>query len=161
VRRLRVVSVVVALSGALTGVASNAAVKEQPYPLLVDRGGLRIFGPGAGQGWSRCPRGALPLRARDLRTAERAALHLVQVFVRQGRYRGRDTRGANARAARLGSGVWTRSGLAKSTCGRAIVPRTAAVGVGFPRVTWSASLSSATFFVSRVREGWIVWHQAH
>jgi hypothetical protein len=61
----------------------------------------------------------------------------------------------------LRSAVWTRWGLAKSTCGAAIVPRTFAVAVGFPRVNWSASLSSSTFFASRIRDGWIFWHQAH
>jgi hypothetical protein len=151
---------VIAVAGAVL-VTSAPAAREQPYPLLVDRGGLRVFGPSAGEPWGRCPRGALPLREPDLRTAERAALRLVSVFVRQGRNRGIDTRGAQARAARLRSAVWTRWGLAKSTCGRAIVPRTAAVAVGYPEMNWNASLSSSTSFVSRVPEGWIFWHQAH
>jgi hypothetical protein len=54
-----------------------------------------------------------------------------------------------------------RAGLARSTCGRRVAARTLAVHVGFPHVSGSASLSSATFFVARVREGWVLWHQAH
>jgi hypothetical protein len=161
VRPRPVLAVALALAGAAGSVTSAAAPQKQPYPLLVDRGTLRVFGPGAEQPWGRCPRGALPLGRADLRKAEHVALQLVAVFKRQGRYREIDTSGAHARAARLGSAVWTRWGLAKTTCGAAIVSRTLAVGVGYPRVNWSASLSSSTFFVSRIRAGWIFWHQPH
>jgi hypothetical protein len=141
--------------------AATAAGGEQPYPLLAEKGTLRVFGPQQGVAFGKCPHGVLPLRPSDRSTAARAALLLVRELRARGWYRGIDTRGATARAARLRSAVWTRSGLARSTCGAAIVPRTFAVAVGFPRVNWSASLSSSTFFVSRTREGWIFWHQAH
>jgi hypothetical protein len=143
------------------GVTAADAAPGQPYPVLVEREGLRVFGPTAGSQWGRCPKGALPLRRSHLETAERAALLLVSALAKRGWYDGIDTRGARARAARLRTAVWTRWGLAKSTCGSAIVPRTLAVAVGFPRVNWSASLSSSTFFASRVGRGWIFWHQAH
>jgi hypothetical protein len=138
-----------------------AAGREQPYPLLVKEGGVRVFGPASPGQWGRCPNGVLPLRPSDRGAAARAGVLLVRELTAGGWYREVDTRGASAHAARLRSAVWTRWGLAKSTCGAAIVPRTFAVAVGFPRVNWSASLSSSTFFASRIREGWIFWHQAH
>jgi hypothetical protein len=139
--------------------AAPAAAAPQPYPVLVERDGLRVYGPVRSGTWGRCPRAAQPVRDRDLRVAARAALLAVPRLYRNDKQI--DVRGATARSARLGTAVWTRWGLARSTCGRRAEARTIAVGVGFPRVNWSASLSSATFFVSRVRDGWVIWHQAH
>lgn len=153
-------SLPVAISFALLFAAS--AVAAPPYPLLVEREGIRVYAPAPGQGWGRCPRGALTIAARGLRTAERAVLLAVpRLYARQ---RGKpeiDVRGARARALRIGADVSTRPGLARSTCGARIARRSLAVHVGFPRVNWSASLSSATYFVARVREGWVIWDQAH
>lgn len=131
----------------------------QPYPVLVERGGVRVYARADGQPWGRCPRGSLPVRTRDLNVARKAVLLAVPRLYRQEKLV--DVRGARARAARLGAAEWTRAGLARSTCGTEVARRTIAVGVGFPRVTWSASVSSATFFVSRVADGWVIWHQAH
>lgn len=131
----------------------------QPYPVLVERADVRIYARAEGQPWGRCPHRVLPVRTRDLVGARRAVLLAIPRLYRNEKLV--DVRGARARAARLGAGVWTRAGLARSACGTAVARRTIAVGVGFPRVTWSASLSSATFFVSRVADGWVIWHQAH
>jgi hypothetical protein len=136
-------------------------VVTQPYPLLVERAALRVYAPGPRQPWGRCPRGTQTIVGRsDLRAAARAVLLAVPPLNARQRPP-LDVRGATAHASRLGPMVWTRSGLARSTCGWMIASRTIAVGVRFPRVTWSASMSSATFFVSRVGDGWIIWHQAH
>ena len=138
--------------------AAPAAGARQPYPVLVQRDGLRVYAPAKSGTWGRCPRTAQPVRDRDLPTAARATLLAVPLLYRNDR--GVDVRDATARAARLGV-VWTRSGLARATCGARVAARTIAVNVRFPRVTWSASLSSAVFFVSRVPDGWVIWHQAH
>jgi hypothetical protein len=143
------------------GLAVPAAAAP-PYPLLVERDGLRVYGPTDGQRWGRCPGGALPVRAVELRIAERAVLLAVpRLYARQGSRPRIEVRDARARALRIGADVSTRAGLARATCGRTIAGRSLAVHVGFPHVTWSASLSSATFFVARVRDGWVLWHQAH
>lgn len=134
------------------------AAGTQPYPVLVERAGSRVYAPAAGQAWGRCPRQAQPLRHRDLMGASRATLLAIpRLYARDAL----DHRGARARAARLGTAEWTRSGLARSSCGSRVAARTLAVGVGFPRITFSASMSSATYFVSRVPDGWVIWHQAH
>jgi hypothetical protein len=139
--------------------ASTSGSSTQPYPLLLERDGLRVYARQAGQPWGRCPRGARTLRQADLAVASRAVLLAVPRFY--AREKQMDVRDARARAARLGSAVWTRAGLARSTCGSRTAGRTVAVAVAFPHVNWSASLSSAVFFVSRVGDGWIIWHQAH
>lgn len=131
----------------------------QPYPVLVERDGLRVYARTPGQPWGRCPRGAMTVRKSDLAVASRAVLLAVPRLYARERYM--DVRDATARAARLGSAVWTRAGLARSTCGTHVAQRTIAVGVTFPRINWSASLSGAVFFVTRVRDSWIIWHQAH
>jgi hypothetical protein len=142
-------------------VLAAPAAAASPYPLLAERDGLRVYAPAKGQQWGRCPRAALPLNTRDLGTAERAALLAVPLLYARYPTPGLDVRGATARSERMGSSVNTRPGLARSTCGNRIAARTVVVHVGFPRVNWSASMSSATFFVAHVREGWILWHQAH
>lgn len=136
-----------------------SAAAHQPYPVLVERDGLRVYAPARPGQWGRCPSAPQVVRARDLRAAGQAVLLAIpRLYARDAET---DVRGATARTARLGGAVWTRAGLAHMTCGAAVAGRTIAVAVGFPRVNWSASLSSAVFFVSRVRNGWIIWHQAH
>lgn len=148
--------VLAAIAAGTTGAAT------QPYPVLVEKPGARVYAPAAGQPWGRCPKGAQPVRRQDLDAARRAVLLAVPRLYGRGPIDNRlDVRGARARAARLGTADWTRGGLARSSCGSRVAVRTVAVGVGFPRITSSASMSSATFFVSRVSDGWIVWHQAH
>ncbi len=154
-----------------TGTASDASAPTaasdasalQPYPLLIERAGLRVYAPGRRQQWGLCPRGVKTVQRSDLRVASRAVLLAIpRLYALRDTSTPRlDVRDATARADRLSTAVWTRAGLALSTCGLRIAERTIAVGVGFPRVNWSASLSSATFFVSRVGDGWIIWHQAH
>lgn len=147
------------LTLAVAALALGAGGEPQPYPVLVEQAGTRVYARAEGRSWGLCPRGALAVRARDLDGARKAVLLAVPRLYRQEKLV--DVRGARARAARLGAAEWTRGGLARSTCGAEVARRTIAVAVGFPRVTWSASLSSATFFVSRVADGWVIWHQAH
>jgi hypothetical protein len=144
---------------ALPGIA--LAADSSPYPLLVERGSLRVYAPAPGQRWGFCPRRALALEPRHLAAARRAVLAALPKLYR--RYRGTprlDIRGARARAGLARSG-WPRNRDALETCGRRVWRRTAVVDVVFPRVTFSASLSQASFYVSRVRGGWVVWHQVH
>lgn len=166
-RRVGLTDLVVAiaalvLAAVLVPSAAAGSGASQPYPVLVEQPGLRVYAPGLGEPWGRCPRGARALGTSDLRSAGRVALvGVTRLYARDTSTPRIDVRGASARAARLGTSVWTRAGLARTTCSAQIARRTIAVGVRFPRVNWSASLSSATFFVSRVGDGWIIWHRAH
>jgi hypothetical protein len=149
-------------AAALVASATAFAAGGSPYPLLVERGSVRIHAPAPGQRWGLCPREALALAPRQLAVARRAVLLGVPSLYRR-LYRGTpriDTRGARARAG-LARGGWPRHRDALQSCGRRVWRRTAVVDVVFPRVTFSASLSQASFYVSRVRGGWVIWHQVH
>lgn len=131
--------------------------EEEPtasdYPLVAERGSLKVYAPGPGQPWGWCPEEPLSLDQADLRQAEQAVL--LTVHESSNKSEGFDPRGATARAA-LGSevGVFT---YARKRCGDVVVERTSVVDVSFPKMSWSASLSSATFYVSREERGWVVW----
>jgi hypothetical protein len=161
-RRVTVRDSVRTLAAVVVALAVSApAAAAPPYPLLAERDGIRVYGPAPGQAWGRCPR-AQPTRVHELPTAERAVLLAVpRLYSRERGPVRTDIRDATARAVRIGASVSTRAGPARATCGRRISALSLAVHVGFPHVDWSASMSSATFFVARVREGWVLWHQAH
>ena len=110
---------------------------------------------------NRCPLDALPLHHSDLpalrKAGLRAALHGVQRY-------GSQT--ADHRDARARAGFPTfYTGYVRTACPRAlaarIIARTADVSVRYPHITWSASLSSNTFLVSRTPTGFVVWAQMH
>jgi hypothetical protein len=56
-------------------------------------------------------------------------------------------------------------GYVRTACPRRIAKRVAArtadVTVGYPHITWSASLSYSVFLVSRTRHGFVAWAQMH
>lgn len=124
-----------------------------PYRLIVERDGLRVYGPASGT----CPRGVLAVSHADVRTARRAVLLAApKLYLGRGRaYRAVGSTGAGL------APVYPRSRGAKE-CGKRIFKRTIVVDVVFPHVArWSASLSQATFLVSRIRRGWVIWGQPH
>ncbi|MGH2921504.1 MAG: hypothetical protein ACRDKU_05500 [Gaiellaceae bacterium] len=127
------------------------------YRLLVERDGLRVYGPASPYAGGTCPRGALAVSRADVRTARGAVLLAVPKLYSG---RGRGYRVVRSTGAGLAP-VYPRTRGAKE-CGKRIFRRTIVVDVVFPQIArWSASLSQATFLVSRLREGWVIWYQAH
>jgi hypothetical protein len=110
---------------------------------------------------NRCPADALPLRPSDLPALRRFGLALAPHGVQRMAGREIDYRGAHA-TARFPT-FYTR--YVRSACPAAVVrrviARTADVSVGYPRVDWSASLSSSTFLVARTPGGLVGWAQMH
>ena len=101
-----------------------------------------------------CVRDPLPLPV-DLAPARRA----VRIFV--ARVFAELTPGLDVRDARVTSVVRAARSpdgyAARVRCGRAVQTRTAVVRVRFPYVARTNRLSSAAFYVSRIRSGWLVW----
>ena len=111
---------------------------------------------------NRCPARPLPLRPADLPALRRAGLAVAQHGVMQvPGQRAIDYRGAHA-TARIGT-FYTR--YVRQRCpGRqaaTLIARTADVAVSYPRITWSASLSSSVFLVARTAQGYVAWAQMH
>jgi hypothetical protein len=110
---------------------------------------------------NRCPVGALPLRRADLPALRRFGLELALHGVQKAGSQTIDYRDAHARA----HFPTFYTGFVRSACPRALVrrviARTADVAVGYPHVTWSASLSSSLFLISRTRHGLVGWAQMH
>ena len=106
-------------------------------------------------GRMRCPTSVVPLAVRDLPVAKAAVLRFVT-----GRWspeNGIDARAASARAVLARASV--RGTLARAKCGMRTWQGTAVVFVHLPKLAWSASLSSAVFYASRVGGRWTVWFQ--
>lgn len=127
------------------------------YPLLYRRGGLKVYAPGKGQPYGRCPQGALPLRDEDIATARRVISIAARVYVEQGQW-DRAFKKAKVISARVGpAGIFRPQ---RKTCGLETARRTVVLGVTFPKVAeWSASMGSSTFYVSREKRGWVIWDQ--
>ena len=132
------------------------------YRLIVERDGLRVYGPASERSWGSCPRGALVVSRVDVRTARRAVVRAVpKLYAILRRDAPHQYRIARATGAGLAPG-YARGASLRTECGERIHRRTIVVDVVFPRIArYSASLSQATFFVSHLRAGWVIWYQAH
>jgi hypothetical protein len=110
---------------------------------------------------NRCPADALPLRPSDLPALRRFGLALAPHGVQKAGSRTIDYR--NARAKARYPTFYT--GYVRSVCSakiaKRVIGRTADVSVGYPRVNWSASLSSSLFLVVRTPHGLVGWAQMH
>ena len=129
----------------------SATAESDHFRLLAQRGVFKVYGPK--RVWGLCPPNPLPLTRDDLHDAERAVIMASESRKMMGK--GFDPRGARARAD-LGSEVGV-IGYARKSCGEGTVARTAVVNIHFPKMEPSASLSSATFYVSRQQRGWMLW----
>jgi hypothetical protein len=156
--RLRRGLIATAVCALLVAPSASAA----SYRLIVERDGLRVYGPASEQAWGTCPRGALEVSPADVRKAQHAVLVAVPTLyavLRRGTPRlYRIVRSTGAGLAP----VYGRGAAQRKHCGERIFRRTIVVDVVFPWIARrSASLSQATFFVSRLRDGWVIWSQAH
>jgi hypothetical protein len=123
------------------------------HRLLVDKPGLRVYGP-ANMARTLCPR-LLPLPAHALATVKRAVELAMPPFERSVGLDGRDP------VVKVGH--TSRSGFSylAGGCGRAAWARSVYASVYLPHVTDSASMSQHRFAVGRVRQGWVIWGYIH
>jgi hypothetical protein len=138
----------------MAGAAGAAAAPRLPgHALLVDRPGLRVYGPVQHAGVP-CPR-LLPLPAHALATVARAVGLAMPPFEAPYKLDGRD--------AVVKVGPATRSGFDSRAggCGEQTWRRSIVAFVFLPHVTNSASLSQRTVAVGRVRQGWVIWAVIH
>ena len=136
--------------------ATAAASTTLPgHALLVDRPGLRVFGPGLRPD-VLCPR-LLPLPSGALPTVRRAVELAMPPFEHKLKLDGRDAV-VKVGPAASGSGFNYRAG----GCGRAAWARSIVATVLLPHIEkFSASMSQHTFAVGRVRQGWVLWGFIH
>jgi hypothetical protein len=142
-----------ALSFAM-GAAAFGAPRLPGHALLVDRPGLRVYGP-AEHADTPCPR-LLPPPARVLVTVKRAVELAMPPYERSLKLDGRNSIVRVAPATR--SGYSYRAG----GCGRAAWAQSVVATVLLPHVEkLSASMSQHTFAVGRVHQGWVLWGYIH
>jgi len=142
--RLTAVALVVFAISAVAALAS-----PPPYPLLVNRDGLRVYGPPT-RPHVPCPH-LLTLPPHYLATARRAVALAMPPFEARLKEDGRDPIVSVLRHA--------FSPIA-GRCGRTAWRRSVVAFVQLPHVR-GASLSQHTFFVGRVRSGWVLWAMIH
>jgi len=113
--------------------------------------------PASGSGASHpCPRKPRPLHVNGVaRAANRALKETPDI------YGAAAAEGAEVVSAAVSADDGVRGRHVKKECGRRVHRRTVVVELFFPARRPSASLSQGTVFVSRLREGYKVWEQAH
>ena len=142
--RFTAVALVVFAMSAVAALASRP-----PYPLLVNRDGLRVYGPPTRPNVP-CPH-LLALPPRFATTGRRAVALAMPPFAAQLKENGRDPIVSVRRHA--------FSPIAGG-CGRTAWRRSFVAFVQLPHVC-CASLSQHTFFVGRIRSGWVLWAMIH
>ena len=138
----------------LTASAALAAAPRLPgHALVVDRPGLRVYGPAQHPGVP-CPR-VLPLPQHALATVKRAVELAMPHLEAQDKLDGRDPVVRVAPATKSGFS-YLAGGCGQKTWQRSIV-----AFVHLPHIKNSASLSQHTIAVARVRYGWVLWAIIH
>jgi hypothetical protein len=138
----------------LTASAALAAAPQLPgHTLVVDRPGLRVYGPAQHPGVP-CPR-VLPLPQRALATIKRAVQLAMPRLEAHDKLDGRDPVVRVVPATRSGFS-YQAGGCGQETWRQSIV-----AFVHLPHITKSASLSQHTIAVARVRYGWMLWAIIH
>jgi hypothetical protein len=140
VDRFITVALVIFAMSAVTAVAARP-----PYPLLVNRDGLRVYGPRT-QPNAPCPH-LLALPPNYRATGRRAVALAMPPFEAQLKENGRDPIVSIVRHA--------FSPIAGG-CSREAWHRRFVAFVRLPHVC-CASLSQHSFFVGRIRSGWVLW----
>lgn len=148
---------IVAGTSSLAAGAARGAPTLPGHVLLVDRPGLRLYGP-ADSARLPCPQ-LLPLPTRALASVKRAIELAMPPFEQKLGLDGRDP------AVMVGSA--TRSGYSPIAAGcgnnaraRANWSRSIFATVYLPHIK-SASLSQHRFAVGLVRQGWVIWGYIH
>ncbi|MGH3009882.1 MAG: hypothetical protein ACRDLM_10835 [Gaiellaceae bacterium] len=144
-----------AVVGSIRVVQSAATPPRLPgHALLVDRPGVRLYGPPLRAGVA-CPR-LLPLAANALATVKRAVELAMPPYERTLKLDGRNPIVKVAPASR------SVDSYQAGGCGRAAWQRSVVASVLLPHVEkFSASMSQHTFAVGRVRQGWVLWGYIH
>lgn len=155
---VRVIAVALPLLAVLTAMGGGASASRPPrlpgHPLLVDRPGLRVFGPPL-HADVLCP-DLLPLPAGALATVKRAVALAMPPFERKLKLDGRNP------IVKVGPAIRSGLGYRAGGCGRAAWRRSVVASVLLPHVErFSASLSQHTFAVGHVRQGWVLWGYIH
>lgn len=144
-------SLMIASAGVVL-VAAPALPANSPYPLLVNKPGLRVYGPPL-RANVPCP--SLFSLSHDAPGIARKAVSLsMRPFELRLKLDGRDA-SVSVRPA-------TRSGFSPAAggCGRATWRRSLVAFVVLPHIR-SASMSQHTFAVGRTRSGWVLWAWIH
>jgi hypothetical protein len=145
-----------AVAAVSTATTAHAAPSSSPLPghrLLVDRPGLRVYGP-ANDARTSCPH-LLPLPAHAVTIVKRAVELAMPPFERALHLDGRDPVVTVAPTRR--SGFSYEAG----GCGRPAWAQSLFANVYLPHITNSASLSQHRFAVGRVHQGWVIWGYIH
>jgi hypothetical protein len=130
---------------AISAVAALAS--PPPYPLLVNRDGLRVYGPPT-RPHVPCPH-LLTLPPHYLATARRAVALAMPPFEARLKENGRDPIVSVVPAIRGFSPI-------AGGCGRAAWRRSFVAFVRLPHIC-CASLSQHSLFLGRIRSGWVLW----
>jgi hypothetical protein len=144
IARFTAVAVVAFAMAAVAAMASRP-----PYPLLVHRDGFRVYGPPT-RPHVPCPH-LLALPPNYLASARRAVALAMPPFEARLKENGRDPIVSVMRHA--------FSPIAGG-CGVAAWRRSVVAFVRLPHVC-CASLSQHSFFVGRIRAGWVLWAEIH
>lgn len=145
------IAVLLPVAPALSFAASPTLPGHQ---LLVDQGGLVVFGP-APRATAPCPH-LLPLPPGAMAIVKRAVALAMPPLEKQVRLDGRYAQVRVAPAIRSGY-----SSIAGG-CGQIAWARSIVAVVLLPQVEkFSASMSEHTFAVGRVRQGWVLWGYIH
>jgi hypothetical protein len=153
---IRVIALaLVALAAPIGADGAGASPPRLPgHALLVDRPGLRVFGPALHANVS-CP-DLLPLPAGAVVTVKRAVRLAMPPFERGVKLDGRDP------IVKVGAALRSAFSYRAGGCGRAAWVRSLVASVLLPHVErFSASMSQHTFAVGRLRQGWVLWGYIH
>jgi hypothetical protein len=140
---------------ATCAIASASGPPSLPgHSLLVDRPGLRVYGP-PNSARTPCPQ-LLPLPVHAAAIAKHAVELAMPPLGRRIKLDGRDPQLRVAAASRSGFSP------VAGGCGRIAWSRSLVAFVVLPHVEKiSASLSQHTFAVGHVRQGWVLWRSIH
>lgn len=154
---LALAAVAVAAGTASLAGAARGAPTLPGHVLLVDRPGLRLYGP-ADFARVPCPR-LLPLPARALATVKRAIELAMPTYEHELGLDGRDPAVTVGSATRSGFSP-IAAGCGSSARARADWSRSIFAIVYLPHIK-SASLSQHRFAVGLVRQRWVIWGYIH
>lgn len=132
--------------------ASAAGPRLPGYPLLVDRSGLRVYGPPQHVGTPCPPLLALPERA--LATVKHAVELAMPPFETRLRLDGRNP------IVKVGPASRSGFGPSAGGCGLTAWRRSIVASVLLPHIE-GASRAQHTFAVGLVRQGWVLWGYIH
>ena len=130
-------------------VAGSAAAAVPGYPLLVNRPGLRVYGP-AHRARVPCPTGVLSLPANALAAAKNAVALAMPPFEAKLHLDGHDPQVSDVLA------VKSPFRPIAGGCGTATWRRSVVAFVRLPHIA-GASMSQHAFALARVRTGWVLW----